>query len=53
MKNAQRKKAAGKAAAAAACVILAAAVLSGCGENVTAESLMQDAAEKMAGIKIP
>lgn len=50
MKNAQRKKAAGKAAAAAACVILAAAVLSGCGENVTAESLMQDAAEKMAGI---
>ncbi len=50
MKNAQRKKAAGKAAAAAAYVILAAAVLSGCGENVTAESLMQDAAEKMAGI---
>ena len=27
-----------------------AAALSGCGENVTAESLMQDAAEKMAGI---
>lgn len=50
MKNAQRKKAAGKAAAAAACVILAAAALSGCGEKVTAESLMQDAAEKMAGV---
>lgn len=50
MKSVQRKKPAGRMLSAAV-VLLAAATLSGCGEKVTAEGLMQEAAEKMAEVK--
>ena len=50
MKSVQRKKPAGRMLSAAV-VLLAAVTLSGCGEKVTAEGLMQEAAEKMAEVK--